>query len=129
MKGKSKEACHNYIRVLAKDDGSNVLVCGTNAFQPMCRKYELEKYGEYRQNLEFSGVGIAPYDPNHNSTFLRDGDLLYAGTVSDFSGTDPLIHRRNISKIVDLGIRTERNDMKFLNEPHFVGSFRDDEVS
>ncbi|KAM3722400.1 Semaphorin-1A [Dirofilaria immitis] len=127
MKGKTKDACHNYVRILAKDDDQSILVCGTNAFQPMCRKYEREKYGEYRQSLEFSGLGIAPYDPNHNSTFLRDSDLLYAGTVSDFSSADPLIHRRNITKIVDLGIRTERNDVKFLNDPHFVGSFRDNE--
>uniref|UniRef100_A0A8R1XR35 Sema domain-containing protein n=1 Tax=Onchocerca volvulus TaxID=6282 RepID=A0A8R1XR35_ONCVO len=127
MKGKSKDACHNYVRILAKGDDQSILICGTNSFQPMCRKYEREKYGEYRQSLEFSGLGIAPYDPNHNSTFLRDSDLLYAGTVSDFSGADPLIHRRNITKIVDLGIRTERNDVKFLNEPHFVGSFRDNE--
>ncbi|VDN02870.1 unnamed protein product [Thelazia callipaeda] len=126
MKGKPKDACHNYVRVLAKDDKNGVLVCGTNAFQPMCRKYEHEKYGEYRQVLEFSGLGIAPYDPNYNSTFLRDNDLLYAGTVSDFSGADPLIHQRNVTKVVDLGIRTERNDVKFLNEPQFVGSFRDD---
>ncbi|VDK76169.1 unnamed protein product [Litomosoides sigmodontis] len=127
MKGKSKEACHNYVRILAKDDDQSILICGTNAFQPLCRKYEREKFGEYKQSLELSGLGIAPYDPNHNSTFLRDGDLLYAGTVSDFSGVDPLIHRRNITKIIDLGVRTERNDIKFLNEPHFVGLFRDDE--
>uniref|UniRef100_A0A0R3RXL1 Sema domain-containing protein n=1 Tax=Elaeophora elaphi TaxID=1147741 RepID=A0A0R3RXL1_9BILA len=80
MKGKPKDACHNYIRILAKDDDQSILICGTNAFQPMCRKYEGEKYGDYTQSLEFSGLGIAPYDPNHNSTFLRDGDLLYAGT-------------------------------------------------
>ncbi|VDK44696.1 unnamed protein product [Anisakis simplex] len=127
MKGKSKDACHNFVRVLAKDDrSSGVLVCGTNAFQPMCRQYDREKYGEYRQTAEFSGLGIAPYDPNYNSTFLRDGDFLYAGTVSDFSGADPLIHRRNVSKLIELGIRTERNDVKFLNEPQFAGSFRDE---
>ncbi|VIO95716.1 Plexin repeat family protein [Brugia malayi] len=128
MKGKSKDLCHNYVRILAKhNNDQSILICGTNAFQPMCRKYEPEKYDEYRQNLEFSGLGIVPYDPNHNSTFLRDDDLLYAGTVSDFSGADPLIHRRNITKMIDLGIRTERNDVKFLNEPNFVGSFRDNE--
>ncbi|VDM40743.1 unnamed protein product [Toxocara canis] len=126
MKGKPKDACHNFVRVLASDGSSGVLVCGTNAFQPMCRQYDREKYGEYRQISEFSGLGIAPYDPNYNSTFLRDGDLLYAGTVSDFSGADPLIHRRNVSKLVELGIRTERNDIKFLNEPQFAGSFKDE---
>uniref|UniRef100_A0A915B0J3 Sema domain-containing protein n=2 Tax=Parascaris univalens TaxID=6257 RepID=A0A915B0J3_PARUN len=126
MKGKPKDACHNFVRVLAKDAASEVLVCGTNAFQPMCRQYDREKYGEYRQILEFSGLGISPYDPSHNSTFLRDGDVLYAGTVSDFSGADPLIHRRNVSKLLELGIRTERNDVKFLNEPQFAGSFKDE---
>lgn len=49
--------------------------------------------------------------------------------MSDFSGSDPLIHRRNVTKIDDLGIRTSRNDAKFLNEPQFVGSFKDDKVS
>uniref|UniRef100_A0A914RY84 Sema domain-containing protein n=1 Tax=Parascaris equorum TaxID=6256 RepID=A0A914RY84_PAREQ len=78
------DACHNFVRVLAKDAASEVLVCGTNAFQPMCRQYDREKYGEYRQILEFSGLGISPYDPSHNSTFLRDGDVLYAGTVQNY---------------------------------------------
>lgn len=49
--------------------------------------------------------------------------------VSDFSGADPLIHRRNVSKLLELGIRTERNDVKFLNEPQFAGSFKDEKVS
>lgn len=125
-KGRSKDECHNYIRVLARDGLSNVLICGTNSFEPKCRQYEHEKDGEYGKNFEFQGQGLSPYDPNHNSTFLRDGDMLYAGTVSDFSGSDPLIHRRNVTKDVDLGIRTSRNDAKFLNEPQFAGSFKDD---
>lgn len=76
-----QDACHNYVSILTKDDAEHgILICGTNAFQPLCRKYEREKYGDYRESFEFSGLGIAPYDPRHNSTFLRDADLLYAGT-------------------------------------------------
>ncbi|MFH4974288.1 hypothetical protein AB6A40_000997 [Gnathostoma spinigerum] len=129
MKGKPNKMCHNFVRILTRDAGSNVLVCGTNSYQPLCRQYKNDKFGEYHQIMEYSGLGIAPYDPTYNSTFLRDGDLLYAGTVSDFSGVDPLIHRRNVSKSVDLGIRTQRNEITLLNDPQFVGSFKDDQYA
>uniref|UniRef100_A0A914VET5 Semaphorin-1A n=1 Tax=Plectus sambesii TaxID=2011161 RepID=A0A914VET5_9BILA len=127
MKGKPKEACHNYVRILAKDNQGGVLVCGTNAYRPKCRQYTGDKFGEYVQGIEFPGLGLCPYDPTHNSTYVRDGHMIYTGTVSDFTGADPLIHRRNVSKENDLGIRTERNDVKFLNDPQFAGSFQDDE--
>lgn len=39
-KGKSEEACQNYIKVLAKLADDRVLVCGTNAFKPKCRSYQ-----------------------------------------------------------------------------------------
>lgn len=48
--------------------------------------------------------------------------------VSDFTGADPLIHRRNVTNVNDRGIRTERNDIKYLNEPQFVGIFKDNKV-
>lgn len=41
---------------------------------------------------------------------------LYAGTVADFSGTDSLIYRRPQ--------RTERSDLRQLNNPSFVNSLR-----
>jgi hypothetical protein len=45
------------------------LVCGTNAYNPKCRYYsngdEVER--------EFSGKGLCPYDPRHNSTSLYTG--------------------------------------------------------
>ncbi len=34
-----KDECQNYIRVLAQTDRSNLLVCGTNSFNPKCRTY------------------------------------------------------------------------------------------
>lgn len=56
---------------------------------------------------EFSGKGLSPYDPNHNSTAVYADGELYAGTVSDFSGVDPLIYRDPL--------RTEQYDLKHLN--------------
>ena len=42
---------------------------------------------------ERSGLGLAPFDPDHNSTALLVGEDLYAGTVADLSGVDPIIFR------------------------------------
>ena len=102
-----------------------MLVCGTNAFSPMCRIYSLDLEGEYESISELAGNGICPYDPTHNSTalYVAETGELYAGTVADFAGKDPLVHRRRLKgAAVDFGLRTERNDIKCLNSPDFVGS-------
>lgn len=39
LKGKSPDACQNYVRVLARKSDDILLVCGTNAFKPRCREY------------------------------------------------------------------------------------------
>lgn len=39
---------------------------------------------------------------------------LYTATAADFSGTDPLIYREPV--------RTERSDLRLLNDPSFVGA-------
>lgn len=50
--------------------------------------------------------------------------------MTDFDSMDPLIYRKNvtISNQSDLGIRTVKDDERFLNSPHFVGSFMYGEV-
>uniref|UniRef100_A0A915JEU5 peptidylprolyl isomerase n=1 Tax=Romanomermis culicivorax TaxID=13658 RepID=A0A915JEU5_ROMCU len=129
LKGKSKEDCHNYIRILAKDNDTGVLVCGTNAFKPTCRQYSKQD-DQYRVTKEFPANGITPYDPSHNSSAFFDArsNQLFAGTVADFSGADALISRRRIDQPADddIGLRTERNDIKCLNEPNFVSSTSDE---
>ena len=47
-KGKSEEACQNYIRVLAKKAENKVFICGTNAYKPKCREY-LENVSERKK--------------------------------------------------------------------------------
>ncbi|NXQ58424.1 SEM6C protein, partial [Anthoscopus minutus] len=41
MRGRRQDECHNYIRVLVPRDAETLLVCGTNAFSPLCRIYQV----------------------------------------------------------------------------------------
>lgn len=114
LKGKSREVCQNYIRVLAKKSDTVILVCGTNSYRPRCRDYTLSPDGEYVMKEEKPGEGLCPFDPNHNSTAIfADGDL-YVATVGQLTGADPLIYRKPL--------RTEQFDLKHLNAPNFVSS-------
>ncbi|XP_071037034.1 semaphorin-1A isoform X2 [Parasteatoda tepidariorum] len=124
MKGKSEEECQNYIRVLARKSEDTILVCGTNAFKPLCRHYLQD--ADYTMVKEASGEGLCPYDPTHNSTAIfagsikerKDGDL-YVATVAQFTGADPLIYRDPL--------RTEQFNWKHLNAPNFVSSVHHEE--
>nr|CAD7592038.1 unnamed protein product [Timema genevievae] len=113
LKGKSEDDCQNYVRVLAKIAPNKLLICGTNAYKPLCRHYHFSD-GDYVVDKEYEGRGLCPYDPDHNSTGVYSDGQLYTATVADFSGTDPLIYREPL--------RTERSDLKQLNAPNFVSS-------
>ena len=73
VKGKSEDDCNNYIRVLAKVDSDQLLVCGTNAYNPRCRNYARNNESVYEVIREFSGKGYCPYDPTNNSTAIYAG--------------------------------------------------------
>lgn len=60
---------------------------------------------------EFDGAGLCPYDPDHSSTAVFTDGQLYAATVSDFQGGNPLIYREPL--------RTEKSDLKQLNGKFF----------
>jgi len=117
VKGKSTDDCNNYIRVLAKVDSDQLLVCGTNAYNPRCRNYARNNESVYEVIREFSGKGYCPYDPTNNSTAIYADGELYSGTVSDFSGSDALIIKNQI--------RTGQYNLKELNGPDFVSSIED----
>ncbi|XP_041663174.1 semaphorin-5B isoform X1 [Cheilinus undulatus] len=117
-KGKTEIECQNYIRVLLVNK-TEVMTCGTNAFQPLCITREV---GNMSRMLErVNGVARCPYDPRHNSTaVVTESGELYAATVIDFSGRDPVIYR-------SLGgmppLRTAQYNSKWLNEPHFISAY------
>nr|XP_037268501.1 semaphorin-1A-like isoform X4 [Rhipicephalus microplus] len=121
LKGKSEEACQNYIRVLARKSETVIFVCGTNAYKPRCRDYVISPDGEYSVKEQVPGEGLCPFDPKNNSTAIFAGPLsrrtdgdLYVATVGQLSGADPLIYRKPL--------RTEPFDLKHLNAPNFVSS-------
>eukprot|EP00095_Tigriopus_kingsejongensis_P004637 maker-scaffold291_size219542-snap-gene-1.24 protein:Tk04637 transcript:maker-scaffold291_size219542-snap-gene-1.24-mRNA-1 annotation:"semaphorin-1a isoform x3" len=116
VKGKDNETCQNYMVVIQQyaNDPSRFLICGTNAFRPMCREY-IDERGSYVQRSEVSGLGLAPFDPAHNSTAVLVNAELYSGTVADFTGVDPIIFREPL--------RTRQYDAVQLSSPDFVGSF------
>ncbi|XP_029304398.1 semaphorin-5B-like isoform X1 [Cottoperca gobio] len=117
-KGKSEEECQNYIRVLLIN-GRTLFTCGTNAFTPVCITRQM---GNISQVLDtVNGVARCPYDPRHNSTaMVTEKGELYAATVIDFSGRDPVIYR-SLGNMPPL--RTAQYNSKWLNEPHFVSVY------
>ncbi|GCB71100.1 hypothetical protein scyTo_0001454 [Scyliorhinus torazame] len=94
MKGKHKDECHNYIKLLLKRNDNTLFVCGTNAFNPSCRNYK--------------SISVI--------VLLAEGKL-YSATVTDFLAIDAVIYR-------SLGesptLRTVKHDSKWLKEPYFV---------
>ncbi|CAK6950672.1 semaphorin-6A isoform X1 [Scomber scombrus] len=115
MKGKHKDECHNFIKVLLQQNDDTLFVCGTNAFNPSCRTYKmdtLEAMGE-----EISGMARCPYDTKHANVALFADGKLYSATVTDFLAIDAVIYR-------SLGdsptLRTVKHDSKWLKEPYFV---------
>ncbi|MEQ2202877.1 Semaphorin-5B [Xenoophorus captivus] len=113
-----KMECQNYIRVLLVNK-TEVMTCGTNAFQPLCITREVGNMSRVLERV--NGVARCPYDPRHNSTaVVTESGELYAATVIDFSGRDPVIYR-------SLGgmppLRTAQYNSKWLNEPHFISAY------
>lgn len=77
-----KNSCRNYVRVLSRDNrNGQLLICGTNSFKPKCRVVDKNN----ATVLEFDGTGISPFNPEHNTTFYREGDLLYTATGKFFT--------------------------------------------
>ncbi|XP_062384183.1 semaphorin-5B [Sardina pilchardus] len=117
-KGKTEEECQNYIRVLLLS-GNKVFTCGTNAFTPICSSRQISDLSSVLDTM--NGVARCPYDPRHNSTaMVTDRGELYAATVIDFSGRDPVIYR-SLGNMPPL--RTAQYNSKWLNEPHFVSAY------
>uniref|UniRef100_A0A8C6NY40 Semaphorin 6D n=1 Tax=Nothobranchius furzeri TaxID=105023 RepID=A0A8C6NY40_NOTFU len=116
VKGKHRDECHNFIKVLVPRNDDLVFICGTNGFNPMCRYYRLD-------NLEFDGEEInglarCPFDSKQTNVALFAGmGKLYSATVADFQASDSVIYR---SMGDGSALRTIKYDSKWLKEPHFL---------
>ncbi|XP_075905064.1 semaphorin-6D isoform X2 [Nelusetta ayraudi] len=115
VKGKHRDECHNFIKVLVPRNDDLVFICGTNGFNPMCRYYRLD-------NLEFdgeeiSGLARCPFDSKQTNVALFAEGKLYSATVADFQASDAVIYR---SMGDGSALRTIKYDSKWLKEPHFL---------
>ncbi|KAK1165896.1 semaphorin-5B isoform X1 [Acipenser oxyrinchus oxyrinchus] len=117
-KGKTEVECQNYIRVLLIS-GKKLFTCGTNAFLPVCTTRQIGNLSRVIDKV--NGVARCPYDPRHNSTaVVTSQGELYAATVIDFSGRDPVIYR-SLGNMPPL--RTAQYNSKWLNEPNFIAAY------
>ncbi|GFO00393.1 semaphorin-5a [Plakobranchus ocellatus] len=118
QKNQLPENCHNFIRVLSIIDSDQVLVCGTNAFDPMCTKRDMNLLANVIDT--FDGQGICPFSPHYNSTALmtQSGDI-YAATVIDPGARDSAISRR---KGPSIPLRTLQQNSNWLDDPNFVSA-------
>ncbi|XP_056135409.1 sema domain, transmembrane domain (TM), and cytoplasmic domain, (semaphorin) 6D, like isoform X3 [Lampris incognitus] len=115
VKGKHRDECHNFIKVLVPRNDDLIFICGTNGFNPMCRYYRLD-------NLEFdgeeiSGLARCPFDSKQTNVALFADGKLYSATVADFQASDSVIYR---SMGDGSALRTIKYDSKWLKEPHFL---------
>ncbi|XP_026072985.1 semaphorin-6A-like isoform X5 [Carassius auratus] len=115
MKGKHKDECHNFIKVLLQQSHDSLFVCGTNAFNPSCRTYKMDSLDAVSD--EISGMARCPYDAKHANVALFADGKLYSATVTDFLAIDAVIYR---SLGDSATLRTVKHDSKWLKEPYFV---------
>ncbi|XP_064355006.1 semaphorin-4A isoform X2 [Dromaius novaehollandiae] len=97
FKKKSQETeCFNFIRVLVALNRTHLYVCGTYAFSPACAYVDLENFtlvASGRGQPFLDGKGQCPFDPQHTHTALLVDGELYAGTMNNFQGNEPIISR------------------------------------
>ncbi|XP_070806521.1 semaphorin-6C isoform X2 [Pituophis catenifer annectens] len=116
VRGKLRDECYNYIKVLVPKNDQTLLACGTNAFHPVCRTYKISDFQQ--EGEELNGQARCPFDTKQtNVAIFADGNL-YSATVADFQASDAVIYR-------SLGehspvLRTVKYDSKWLREPHFI---------
>jgi len=139
-KGKSEHyECRNHIRVIQRiENGKRLYVCGTNANSPKdwILNPNLSELGPDETYPGIgNGIGKCPFDPEDNSTAVwvehgNPGDLpaLYSGSVAEFTRADSVVFRTNLYNFTDGKelypfLRTVKYDSKWLDKPHFVGSF------
>ncbi|KAM9707707.1 semaphorin-4E-like [Menidia menidia] len=114
MKGKSSEECENFIRVLHTMGDGNMLVCGTNAFNPACDVLNFTAGNMSLERKPQDGRGKVPFDPNQHFASFMDGSTLYSATSSNFLGTEMVFQRHG-----PIPLRTEVT-RSWLHEPSMV---------
>uniref|UniRef100_A0A8D3D7S1 Sema domain, immunoglobulin domain (Ig), short basic domain, secreted, (semaphorin) 3Fb n=1 Tax=Scophthalmus maximus TaxID=52904 RepID=A0A8D3D7S1_SCOMX len=118
----ANEECANFIRLVEPWNRTQLYVCGTGAYNPVCtfvnrgRKPQEEIFHLEPGKVE-SGKGKCSYDPKLNSASALINGELYAGVYVDFMGTDSAIFRTLGTKTA---MRTDQYNSRWLNDPTFI---------
>ncbi|XP_063053578.1 sema domain, immunoglobulin domain (Ig), transmembrane domain (TM) and short cytoplasmic domain, (semaphorin) 4Ba [Engraulis encrasicolus] len=123
FKGKDlKTDCFNYIKILLRVNATHLYVCGTYAFSPICAYINTDHFmlvrGRSGEIMTEDGRSRCPFNPEYKSTAIMADGELYAGTVSNFQGNEPVIYK---SLGHGSALKTE-NSLNWLQDPAFVGS-------
>ncbi|XP_044284791.1 semaphorin-4F [Varanus komodoensis] len=121
QKGKSEVECQNFVRILEFVNQTHLFVCGTFAFSPRCGYIDTRDFRAVEQTEP--GKGKCPFEPLQPFSAIMADGALYAATVNNFLGTEPIISRameKAPGSPPDI-IRTE-NSVTWLNDPEFVAS-------
>ncbi|XP_029523839.2 semaphorin-4B [Oncorhynchus nerka] len=123
FKGKDLQTdCFNYIKILLRVNSTHLYVCGTYAFSPICAYINTADFTLVRSQtgeiVTEDGRGRCPFNPEYKSTAIMADGELYAGTVSNFQGNEPIIYK---SLGQGAALKTE-NSLNWLQDPAFVGS-------
>ncbi|XP_029451797.1 semaphorin-4F [Rhinatrema bivittatum] len=117
QKGKKAFECQNYIRILEYKNSSHLYVCGTYAFSPHCGFISVADFREVKRRE--IGRGKCPFDSAQHYTAVMADGILYAATVINFLGTEPIISRTTGNP--EERIRTDAS-VAWLNDPSFISS-------
>uniref|UniRef100_A0A4W6EQS5 Semaphorin 3F n=1 Tax=Lates calcarifer TaxID=8187 RepID=A0A4W6EQS5_LATCA len=118
----ANEECANFIRLIEPWNRTQLYICGTGAYNPVCtfvnrgRKPQEEIFHLEPGRVE-SGKGKCSYDPKLNSVSALINGELYAGVYVDFMGTDSAIFRTLGTKTA---MRTDQYNSRWLNDPTFI---------
>uniref|UniRef100_A0A3Q1C833 Sema domain-containing protein n=1 Tax=Amphiprion ocellaris TaxID=80972 RepID=A0A3Q1C833_AMPOC len=120
FKGKDLQTdCFNYIKILLRMNSTHLYVCGTYAFSPICAYINTSDFSlvksETGEIVTEDGRSRCPFNPEYKSTAIMADGELYAGTVSNFQGNEPIIYK-------SLSQGTCDSIVGFLSDPAFVGS-------
>ncbi|KAM4572365.1 sema domain, immunoglobulin domain (Ig), transmembrane domain (TM) and short cytoplasmic domain, (semaphorin) 4Ba isoform 1-T3 [Odontesthes bonariensis] len=123
FKGKDLQTdCFNYIKILLRMNSTHLYVCGTYAFSPICAYISTADFSFVKSDtgeiVTEDGRSRCPFNPEYKSTAIMADGELYAGTVSNFQGNEPIIYK---SLSQGTALKTE-NSLNWLQDPAFVSS-------
>lgn len=103
------------------ENKDKLFICGSYAYSPKCQWRTIDSLGLIKEE---ASVGRSPFNPHSNITTLVTSDgKMFVGSTIDFSGSDSVILRTDLTSENTRSLRTKQyNDIE-LYDPQFVGSF------